>query len=99
MPQFDDDTAEARSLLETLISLSGLTKVEIQRRISEGERHFDLSNVLRGRQDLKVMHIAAICGALGIYVAEFLRMAYPDPTEPSRFQTRIETLLGRGARG
>jgi hypothetical protein len=96
--QFDDDTAEARSLLEMLISLSGLTKTEIQRRISEGGRHFDLANVLRGRQDLKVMHIASICGSLGLYVAEFLRMAYPDPMEPSRFQGRIERLLGRGAR-
>jgi transcriptional regulator with XRE-family HTH domain len=69
----EDEIERCRLLLRASIRVSGLSVAEVERRL--GLRPRTLQRVLLGRFDLKLRHILAVLGVLGIDYEAFYRAA------------------------
>jgi hypothetical protein len=71
-----------RRILLQLVSLSGLSRREIQRRLDRQGATVDVTRILRGDLDLKVRHLLAILGVLEIQPLDFFQLVFPTPSQP-----------------
>ncbi|HEV7519146.1 MAG TPA: hypothetical protein VGR07_22885 [Thermoanaerobaculia bacterium] len=75
----DDEIRRARKLLETLMTISGLNRQEVDRRLGQGRGY--ASQVLTGRVELKYRHILAFLEVVDVEPGMFFRVLFPDSTE------------------
>lgn len=66
-----------RKLLSAVIRVSGQSQRTLERRL--GWTHSTISNVLRGRVELKQAHVSGILLATGFEPSHFYRLAHPRP--------------------
>jgi len=88
----EDDVRRATKLLETVMQASGLTRKELDQKLSAGPGY--VSQVLTGRMELKMRHILAILRALHIEPSLFFQTLYPEARQ-STDQTVMEEFLRR----
>jgi hypothetical protein len=75
----DDEIRRARKLLETLMTISGLNRQEVDRRLGQGRGY--ASQVLTGRVELKYRHILAFLEVVDVEPGMFFRVLFPDASE------------------
>ena len=68
-------------MLRMAIRLLGLSNREIERRLGWTPSY--MTRILKGNIELKVEHLVAIAGAMGLSPREFFLFAFPDRGEPS----------------
>lgn len=68
-------------MLRMSIRLLGLSNREIERRLGWTPSY--MTRILKGNIELKVEHLVAIAGALGLSPREFFLFAFPDRGEPA----------------
>jgi hypothetical protein len=90
------EVARAREVLRNLIELSGASRREVEKRLGEQARGADLGRLLGGRIALKLRHVLDICRVIGIYPAEYFRIVFKEPEQPSPLRQRLDVLLGPG---
>jgi transcriptional regulator with XRE-family HTH domain len=66
-----------RNLLAAVIKAAGQSQRTLERRL--GWTHSTISNVLRGRVELKQVHVSGILLAIGFEPSHFYRLAQPRP--------------------
>jgi hypothetical protein len=84
------EVERARQVLVTLIDLSMMSRREVERRMVERGVGVDLGRVLRGRLQLRLCHVAAICQALDLHPLEFCRMVFGEPKQRSPLLRRLD---------
>jgi len=84
----------ARDALRMLISLSMMSRRQVERLLVDEDCGTDLGRLLRGALDLKVRHVVAICRVLGLHPMEFFRFVFQEPEKRSSFLQQVEALLG-----
>jgi len=92
------EIARARNALRMLISLSMMSRRQVERRLVEQNCGTDLGRLLTGRLDLKVRHVVTICRVLGLHPMEYFRFVFREPEERSPFLRQVEALLGASKR-
>jgi len=75
----DDEIRRALKLLETLMTISGLNRQDLDRRLGQGRGY--ASQVLTGRVELKYRHILAFLEVVDVEPGMFFRVLFPDPLE------------------
>jgi hypothetical protein len=72
----DDEVRRATKLLETVIQAAGLTRKDLDQKLSAGPGY--VSQVLTGRMELKFRHILAILRAIEVEPGVFFQTLYPE---------------------
>jgi hypothetical protein len=75
----DDEVRRALKLLETLMTISGLNRQDLDRRLGQGRGY--ASQLLTGRVELKYRHILAFLAVVDVEPGMFFRVLFPDPIE------------------
>lgn len=88
----DDEVRRATKLLETVMQASGLTRKDLDQRLSAGPGY--VSQVLTGRMELKFRHILAILRALELEPSVFFQTLYPE-NRPASDAVVMEEFLRR----
>jgi transcriptional regulator with XRE-family HTH domain len=88
----DDEVRRATKLLETVMQASGLTRKDLDQRLSAGPGY--VSQVLTGRMELKFRHILAILRALDLEPSVFFQTLYPE-NRPATDAVVMEEFLRR----
>lgn len=78
----DDEIRRALKLLETLMTISGLNRQDLDRRLGQGRGYS--SQVLTGRVELKYRHILAFLEVVDVEPGMFFRVLFPDSLEQRR---------------
>jgi hypothetical protein len=78
----DDEIRRALKLLETLMTISGLNRQEVDRRLGQGRGY--ASQVLTGRVELKYRHVLAFLEVVDVDPGVFFRVLFPDAAEERR---------------
>ena len=85
----------ARRVLLTVVDMSMLSRRELERRMIEhGGAGIDLGRLLKGRLQLKLVHVVAICQALDLHPLELCRMVFGEPKQRSPFQQKLDGMVG-----
>jgi hypothetical protein len=82
-----------REALGALIDLSGLSRRQIEQRLSAHGRGIDLTRLLNGRFEIKVRHVFDLSDALGCHPLEIFRLVLGEPQERSPLLQRIANVL------
>jgi transcriptional regulator with XRE-family HTH domain len=88
----DDEVRRATKLLETVMQAAGLTRKDLDQRLSAGPGY--VSQVLTGRMELKFRHILAILRALEVEPSVFFQTLYPE-NRPATDAVVMEEFLRR----
>jgi transcriptional regulator with XRE-family HTH domain len=88
----DDEVRRATKLLETVMQAAGLTRKDLDQRLSAGPGY--VSQVLTGRMELKFRHILAILHALDVEPSVFFQTLYPE-NRPATDAAVMEEFLRR----
>jgi hypothetical protein len=88
----------ARKLLRVLISFSGLSRREVQRRLLEQGGGTDLSRLLSGKLDLKLRHILDILSVIEVAPIEFFQMLFAPVQRSSPIVDMLDATLTPGRR-
>lgn len=87
---YDEEIRRLAEVLSTAVRLANRTRQSVEGQIGFSSGY--LSKVLGGTVDLRVRHILAVAGALGLEPGAFFRLAFPaGPTagEPSPEALRL----------
>jgi transcriptional regulator with XRE-family HTH domain len=92
-----EDARKLRELLALVVKLAGLTQRDVEERLGLGSGY--VSNVLKGRVELKHSHVAGILAAAHAHPADVMAVQYPrdEPfghVEAGDFTRRLERLGG-----
>ncbi len=92
-----EDARKLRELLALVIKLAGLTQRDVEARLGLGSGY--VSNVLKGRVELKHAHVAGILAAAHAHPGEVMEVLYPKDqpfgrVEAGDFARRLERLGG-----
>ena len=88
----DDEVRRATKLLETVMQAAGLTRKDLDQRLSAGPGY--VSQVLTGRMELKFRHILAVLRALEVDPSVFFQTLYPE-NRPATDAVVMEEFLRR----
>jgi hypothetical protein len=77
----EEEIRRARKLLDTLITISGLHRRQVDARLGAG--HGQASQILTGRVELKYRHILSFLAAMDVDPGLFFRVLYPEPPPAS----------------
>jgi hypothetical protein len=84
------DAERSRQALCRLVGLAGVSRVEMSRRLQGRGFTCDVQRALTGRTDLRLWQVLAIVEAVDMAPAEFFRMVFKAPKEPSPFRRQLE---------
>jgi transcriptional regulator with XRE-family HTH domain len=90
------EVARVREALRSLIDLSGLSRREIEKRLSAQGSGVDLTRLLAGRFEIKLRHILDIAQVIDIHPLEFFRLTFKEPEERSPLLQRVEAVFAPG---
>lgn len=90
------DVARIREALGSLVDLSGLSRREIERRLTEPGPGFDVSRLLGGRFELKLYQMLDILRVLEVHPVEFFRLIFKEPEQRSPLLARVQALFSSG---
>jgi hypothetical protein len=82
-----------REALRGLIDLSGLSRRQIEQRLSALGRGIDLTRLLKGRFEMKVRHVLDLSDVLGIHPLELFRLVFREPQERSPLLQQVQALF------
>jgi hypothetical protein len=90
------EVTRAREALRSLIDLSGMSRREIENRLSLQGSGVDLTRLLAGRFEIKLRHILDITKVIGLHPLEFFRLIFQEPEERSPLLQRVEAVFAPG---
>jgi hypothetical protein len=85
-----------REALRALIDLSGLSRREIERRLSQQGGGIDLTRLLTGRFEIKLRHLLDVAHVIGIHPLELFRLCFREPPAPSPLLVRVKAVFAPG---
>jgi hypothetical protein len=92
--QVAGEVGRMREALAHLIEFSGMSRREVEQRLCQRGCGTDLGRLLKGRLDLKMKHVLALCRVLELEPLEFVQIALrPRPGQRSPLLRRLEALL------
>jgi hypothetical protein len=92
--QVAGEVGRMREALAHLIELSGMSRREVEQRLCQRGCGTDLGRLLKGRLDLKMTHVLALCRVIELEPLEFVQIALkPRPGQRSPLLRRLEALL------
>jgi hypothetical protein len=98
LESIEEEVNHYRRQLLAMIRATGLTVVEVERRLELGERL--LQRVLSGRRDLRLRHVLMVLKVLGVRHEDFFRAAAPpQPAQSAKGTGVLEMLASMGFRG
>jgi hypothetical protein len=87
------EVERAHKALRLLVTIAGLSRREVRRRLLKVNSGADVSRLLSGNLDLKIRHVLDICGVLGLHPGEFFAIAYPKPPESTAFLLKVRAAV------
>ncbi len=87
------DVERARKALRLLVTIAGVSRREVRRRLLMVNGGTDVTRLLSGDLDLKIRHVLDICGVLGLHPGEFFSITYPRPSEPTAFLLKVRAVF------
>jgi hypothetical protein len=82
-----------RPILRALIAMAGFSLWGVRRRLETLGYDFDIHRALKGRHDLRVWQVLAVCQVIGVHPSEVFRMVLPEPAGPSPLVAEVEALV------
>jgi transcriptional regulator with XRE-family HTH domain len=97
MRAMEEELERLREALRVLVEESGRSIRELERDIGVG--HGTISNMFRGRTELRLRHLDRLSRALGVTLQQLLTQAFAVPLPPApRRQERLRTLVSEVVR-
>jgi len=90
------DIARIREALDQLVDLSGLSRREIERRLTHLGSGFNVSRLLAGRFEIKLRQMLEVLRVLEVHPVEFFRLVFKEPQARSPLLARVEALFASG---
>jgi hypothetical protein len=90
------EVVRVREALRSLIDLSGLSRREIEKRLSAQGDGVDVTRLLAGRFEIKLRHVLDIAQVIGIHPLELFRLTFKEPEERSPLLRRVEAVFAPG---
>lgn len=92
-----EELERLREALRVLVEDSGRSIRDLEREIGVG--HGTLSNMFRGRTELRLRHLDRLARALGVTLQELLAQAFAVPLPPAhRRKARLRSLVAEVVR-
>ena len=92
--QVAGEVGRMREALAHLIDFSGMSRRELEQRLCQRGCGTDLGRLLKGRLDLKMTHVLALCRVIELEPLEFIQIALKArPGQRSPLLRRLEALL------
>jgi hypothetical protein len=87
------DVARVRATLDALIDMSGLSRRQVHRCLTEDDAGVDLSRLLSEGSNLRLHHLFDILEVLQVHPLEFFRMVFSAPEKRSPLIARLASLF------